>query len=80
MFIIHIDVGVKPLHSILLDIDEIIAELKVFAMDPDRYYRKSELRPDLKLVFPEFDHRSSCFNLIDRDIASSGESAPRIFI
>ena len=53
MFIIHIDVGEKPLHSILLDIDEIIAELKVFAMDPDRYYRKSELRPDPKLVFPE---------------------------
>ena len=53
MFIIHIDVGVKPLHSILLDIDEINAELKVFAMDPDGYHRKSELRPDSKLVFPE---------------------------
>ena len=36
-----------------MDVDEINAELKVFAMNPDGYHRKSELRHDPKLVFPE---------------------------
>ena len=36
-----------------MDVDKINAELKVFAMNPDGYHRKSELRHDPKLVFPE---------------------------